>query len=129
MNVALWSAQVLLAAVFASSGAVKALGSKQWLVASGQTGVAHYNVAFIRFVAISELFAAVGLILPWALNVAPVLTPLGAACLGALMVGAANAHARLARENPERREKEQRNIGANLVLLGLCLFVAFGRGL
>jgi uncharacterized membrane protein YphA (DoxX/SURF4 family) len=129
MNVALWAAQLLLAAVFASSGTIKALGSKDWLVASGQTGVSHFSVPFIRFVAISELFGVAGLILPRALNVAPALTPLAAACLGVLMVGAASAHARLARENPGRREKERRNIGTNVVLLGLCLFVALGRGL
>jgi uncharacterized membrane protein YphA (DoxX/SURF4 family) len=129
MNIALWIAQVLLAAVFAASGTIKGLGSKDWLRATGQTGVSHYSIPFIRFVAVSELFGVAGLILPRALNVAPVLTPLAAACLGVLMVGAANAHARLARENPGRRAKERRNIGTNVVLLSLCLFVALGRGL
>ncbi len=129
MNVALWTAQLLLAGVFAASGTIKGLGSQDWLVASGQTGVSHYSVPFIRFVAVSELFGVAGLILPTALKVAPVLTPLAAACLGVLMVGAANAQARLARENPRRSAKERRNIGTNVGLLGLCLFVALGRAL
>jgi uncharacterized membrane protein YphA (DoxX/SURF4 family) len=129
MNIALWSAQIVLAVVFLSSGAVKSLGSKEWLVSSGQTGVAHFSAPFIRFIAASEILGAAGLILPCALHVADALTPVAAACLATIMVGAATAHARLARENPERRGKERRNIGTNVVLLSLCLCVVVGRAL
>jgi hypothetical protein len=132
MNGVLWGAQVLVAFVFAVSGAVKAVGSKQWLLASGQTGLASFGVPFIRFVAVSELLGAAGLIAPGLAGITRFLTPLAAACLGVLMVGAANVHGKLAYENrasAARRGKEQRNIAINMVLLLLCVLVVIGRGL
>jgi hypothetical protein len=42
VNIALWIAQVLLAAVFLGSGTVKSLWAKPRLIASGQTGVAPF---------------------------------------------------------------------------------------
>jgi uncharacterized membrane protein YphA (DoxX/SURF4 family) len=132
MNVVLWGAQVLVALVFVVSGAMKAVGSKQWLLASGQTGLAPFGVPFIRFVAISELLGAAGLIAPDLTGIARILTPMAAACLGVLMVGAAGVHGKLARENQAnaaRRGKELLNVATNIVLLLLCLLVVVGRGL
>jgi DoxX-like family len=132
MNTGLWSIQALLAAVFGSSGTLKAIRSKDRLVASGQTGVSHFRVSFIRFIAISELLGALGLIVPWWTQIAAILTPIAAVGLAAIMVGAASAHARLMREHRSdcvRRRKELRNIGTNAVLFALCLLVVVGRGL
>ena len=120
MNSVMWLAQGLLALVFAFSGAVKGTQSKERLLATGQTGVRDYPIGFIRFIAACELLGAVGLILPWATGIAPVLTSLAALGLGIIMIGAARAHARL---------HEPRNVAANLVLLSLCVLVLLGRGL
>ena len=120
MNSVMWLAQGLLALVFSFSGAVKGTQSKERLLATGQTGVRDYPIGFIRFIAACELLGAVGLILPWATTIAPVLTPLAALGLGIIMIGAARAHARL---------HEPRNVAANLVLLSLCVLVLLGRGL
>jgi uncharacterized membrane protein YphA (DoxX/SURF4 family) len=120
MNIALWTTQGILAAVFAFSGLQKNLRTKERLIASGQTGVKEFSLPFIRFVATMELLGAAGLILPWATRIAPVLTPLAAAGLGIIMVGAARAHARL---------HEPRNVAANLVLLALCVIVVLGRSM
>jgi|GEM_PF-207212 uncharacterized membrane protein YphA (DoxX/SURF4 family) len=130
MNFALWVAQALLAVVFLASGAVKSVGSKEWLLASGQTGLSAYSVPFIRFIAVCEILGAAGLIAPWATGIMPILTPLAAACLTVIMVGAANAHTKLARahaSDPPRRRKELLNVSTNAVLLAGCLFVVVGR--
>ena len=118
MGIALWSCQIVLAAVFLSSGMAKSTQSKERMVATGQTGVQAYGLPFIRFIAWCELCGAVGLVVPRATGILPVLTPLAAIGLGLIMVGAARAHARL---------HEPKNVATNLVLLALCLFVAVGR--
>jgi len=118
MNLAMWICQGLLAIVFLLSALHKGTQSKERMLATGQTGVRDYPLGFIRFIALAELLGAVGLILPRALAKAPVLTPLAAIGLGIIMIGAARAHARL---------DEPRNVAANLILLGICLFVAVGR--
>jgi uncharacterized membrane protein YoaK (UPF0700 family) len=64
------------------------------------------------------VLAAIGLILPAALDVVPVLVPLAAVGLIALMAGAALTHGR-------RREIPM--IAINLVLLALAAVVAWGR--
>lgn len=66
-----------------------------------------------------EVLGAVGIVLPWALDIAPVLTPISAAGLAVLMVGAALTHLRRGERQP---------IVANVILLALALAVAVGRG-
>jgi hypothetical protein len=120
MNVALWIVQSLLAALFLGSAYCKGLWSRERLVQSGQTGVRDVSYPLLRFIAFAELFGAVGLVLPWALGVAPVLTPLAAIGLGIIMVLAAGVHARL---------REPGNVAKTIALLAACLFVAVGRGI
>jgi len=125
MNIALWVGQVLLAVVFALSGAFKATMSQQRMLETGQTGAAAYPLPVVRFTAISELFAALGLILPVLLGIAPVLTGWAAVGLAVVMVGAMAMHGRLA--VVQHKAAEWRNVGVNAVLLAVCVFVAAGR--
>jgi hypothetical protein len=118
MNIALWLSQGLLAAVFFGSGLLKSTQSKERMLATGQTGVREYSLPFIRFIAAAELLGAAGIVVPWVLQIAPVLTPLAAVGLGIIMIGAARAHYRL---------HELGNVAKNLGLLSLCVFVAIGR--
>ena len=129
MNVVLWIAQILLAAVFLLSGALKVSMPKDRLIASGQTGVAPFPPAVIKVTAVCELFAVAGLILPRATGIAPVLTPLAACGLAIVMLGAVTSHTSLllADRAHGRGSAEARNVVVNLVLLALCLFVAAGR--
>lgn len=125
MNIALWIAQGVLALIFAVSGIFKATHSKAALVASGQTGVKFYPMGFIRFIASCELLGVLGMILPWLTGIAPAFTPLAAAGLGVLMIGAAASHTRIVRQDHQRRELY--NVATNLAILGVCIFVAVGR--
>ncbi|WP_206791514.1 DoxX family protein [Amycolatopsis sp. MtRt-6] len=125
MNVALWAGQVLLAAIFAVSGALKSTMSQQRMLETGQTGAAAYPLPVVRFAAICELLAAVGLILPLLLGVAPALTGWAAVGLAVVMVGAMAMHGRLA--IVQHKAAEWRNVGVNVALLAVCVFVAAGR--
>lgn len=118
MNIALWIAQSLLALVFLVSGLAKATMSKERLIATGQTGVAPFPLPFIRVIAVLELLGAIGLIVPQATGVAPVLTPLAAGGLAIIMVGAGFSHWSLG----ERVQV----FGVNLVLFAISVFVVLG---
>ena len=83
MNVALWIVQVLLAAVFLFSG-----GMKLVLPLDKLTGPVELPGAFLRFIGLMEVLGGLGLILPSLLRVRPGLTPLAAAGLVIIMIGA-----------------------------------------
>ena len=118
MNIALWICQGLLAVVFAFSGGCKISMSKQWLVEHGQTGVVFFPLPAIRAIATLELLGVLGIILPWATGIAPILTPLAAGGFALLMVGAAISHAKL---------REPRNVMTNAFIFAVAVFVVYGR--
>ena len=129
MDVALWIAQGLLAALFALTGAAKAGWSKERLLASGQSGVAPFPVPVLRLTGTAELLGALGLLLPQATGIVPLLTPAAAAGLGAVMLGAMASHASLLRADRAagRGSAEARNIAGNVLILALCVFIVVGR--
>jgi uncharacterized membrane protein YphA (DoxX/SURF4 family) len=118
MNITLWIVTALLVMVFAFSGTVKATMPRDRLIATGQTGIAPFPMPLVRLVAVCELVACVGLLLPWLTDTAEVLTPLAAIGLMAVMWGAAISHASL---------KEPKSVAANVGLLILLAIVAAGR--
>jgi uncharacterized membrane protein YphA (DoxX/SURF4 family) len=81
--VLLWTVQVLLALLFVSAGA-----SKEAMSAAQLTQFSSLPVPFIRFIGVCELLGALGLILPGLFRIRPGLTPLAAAGLVIIMVGA-----------------------------------------
>ncbi|WP_420151484.1 DoxX family protein [Spirosoma sp.] len=118
MNVALWASQLFLAIVFGYSGWMKSTRSASELVAIGQTGVEHLSTPLIRFIGVSELLGAVGLLVPWYTQIMPMLTPIAAACLGLIMLPAGMIH---------YQRNEKRTVWLNVVLFFMCLFVVYGR--
>jgi hypothetical protein len=83
MNKALWITQGLLAALFLFAGGMKLI-----LPAEALVGPVPLPVGFIRFIGVCEVLGALGLILPGLLNVRTDLTPLAAAGLLIIMIGA-----------------------------------------
>jgi uncharacterized membrane protein YphA (DoxX/SURF4 family) len=83
MNVALWIVQGLLAAIFLFAG-----GMKLVLSLDQMTGPVPVPGWFLRFLGVVEVLGALGLILPGLLRVKPGLTPLAAAGLVIIMIGA-----------------------------------------
>jgi len=83
LNIALWIAQGLLAAIFLFAG-----GMKLVLPVEEMTKQLPLPGLFLRFIAVCEVLGAIGLILPWLLGSRPGLTPLAAAGLVIIMIGA-----------------------------------------
>jgi uncharacterized membrane protein YphA (DoxX/SURF4 family) len=83
MNYALWIVQALLAALFLFAG-----GMKLVLPLEKLTGPIPLPGLFMRFTGVVEVLGALGLILPGLLRIRPGLTPLAAAGLVIIMIGA-----------------------------------------
>ena len=83
MTRALWIVQILLALIFLFAG-----GAKLAMPAAQLTAGTPLPAIFLRFIGVAEIAGAFGLILPGALHIRPVLTPLAAACLTIIMIGA-----------------------------------------
>ncbi|MEV6648117.1 DoxX family protein [Amycolatopsis sp. NPDC051371] len=117
MNVTLWILQAVLAAMFGLAGVMKSTQPKDKL-AEKLPWVKDFSPGVVKFIGVAELAAALGLILPAALDIAPVLTPLAATGLVVIMIGAIITHA---------RRKEPQAIAFNAVLLIVAAVIAWGR--
>jgi hypothetical protein len=83
MNRALWIVQGLLAALFLFTGGMKLVVSLE-----AMKGPVPLPGPFMRFIGVAEVLGAIGLILPELLQIRPGLTPLAAAGLVIIMIGA-----------------------------------------
>jgi uncharacterized membrane protein YphA (DoxX/SURF4 family) len=117
MNTALWIIQGILAAMFLMAGIMKSTQPIDKLVKT-VTWADRFPVTTVRLIGTVEFLAALGLILPWLLNIVPLLTPIAASGLALVMVLAIFHHA---------KHKESKAIVFNIVLLSLSAFVAYGR--
>jgi uncharacterized membrane protein YphA (DoxX/SURF4 family) len=117
LHVSLWVAQGLLALAFGMAGLMKATTPLAELATKlpWAADLPH----LVRFIGISELLGAIGVVLPAATRIQPRLTPLAASGLVLVMGLALLFHA-------SRGELAQA-APINLVLGGLAAFVAWGR--
>lgn len=83
MNRALWVVQWLLAALFLWAGGLKLV-----MPIEEMTAQIAFPGAFLRFLGVVEVLGALGLILPGLTHIRPGLTPLAAAGLVIVMIGA-----------------------------------------
>jgi hypothetical protein len=83
MNSALWIVQGLLAGVFLFAGGIKLVQPLEKLA-----GPIPLPGLFMRFIGVAEVLGALGLILPGLLRIRPGLTPLAAAGLVIVVIGA-----------------------------------------
>lgn len=117
MNIALWIMQGLLAVLYGIAGTMKTF---QTAKAKEQMPWAkNRSDGFVRFVGISELIGALGLVLPLVTGILPWLTPLAAVGLAVIQV--------LAIATEHLPKKEFNVLPVNLVLLALSIFVLIGR--
>jgi len=115
MNVALWVAQGFAALVFLVTGAAKMVTPKERL-AEKMHWAATWPQGRIKLLGLAEVAGAIGLVLPAALQIAPVLTPIAAVCLAVLMLGAVQTHRRL-----------HESTAPAVVLVLVCIAIAAGR--
>lgn len=117
LHVGAWVVQGLLAFVFGAAGAMK-LGAPLDELAKNMAWIPHVPAWLVRFIGASELAGALGLVLPAATRIKPVLTPVAAALLVVVMVLGAGTHVAIG---------EAERIVANVVIGGLAAFVAWAR--
>lgn len=119
MNIALWIVTGLLAAALLVSTS-KAFVPRERMAKTGKAAewVLDFSPAFLRTLAFLEFLAALGLVLPAVLDVAPVMVPVTATCVAALFLGAAIMRL---------RRGERKTVTPDLVYLSLAVFVAVCR--
>lgn len=93
MTKLIWPLQILVAVAFLAVGTMKLTQARADIVAMGATYAQDYSDAQIKLIGAAEVAGAVGLIVPAATGILPILTPIAAACLAVLMAGAVNVHA------------------------------------
>ena len=118
MNIVLWIIAGLLAVAFLAAGGMKLTQPPDKLASNGQAWTEDFTPAMVKAIGATEVLAALGLILPPALGIVPVLAPLAALGLVLVMIGAAITHA---------RRKEPQPMVINLMLGILALVVVWGR--
>ncbi len=115
MHIALWFAQIFAAVIFLLTGSLKVMAPKERLVAK-MPWAATWPSGRIKLLGLAEMAGAIGLVLPAALHIAPVLVPIAAVCLSLLMLGAVQTHRRL-----------HENVVPAVVLVLVCVAIAAGR--
>ncbi len=118
MHIALWVVAAVLGVASLGGGAVKLLQPTEKLTAIGWAWVEDFSGGTVKTIGALEILAGLGLILPAALNIAPILVPLAAVGLVLVMIGAAITHG---------RRHESREVVMTLVVLVIAAFVAWGR--
>ncbi|NJC73385.1 DoxX family protein [Planosporangium thailandense] len=117
MNVFLWILQILLALAFLGAGASKLLQPKEKLQ-KNMAYVEDFSAGTVKVIGAVEVLGALGLILPAATGIAPVLTPLAATGLLIVMALAIVVHL---------RRGEGKMVPINVVLLVIAAIIAWGR--
>lgn len=115
MERTLWIVQLVVALLFTLTGALKVVVERDRL-APHMRWAASWPAWRVKLLGLAELAGAAGLVLPRLAGVAPLLTPLAAACLALLMAGAVHTHRRLGE-----------GFGPALVAGVSCVAIAVGR--
>ena len=117
MNIIVTIFQFVLAGMFLMVGMMKLMKTKEQ-VGMKVGWVNDFSQGQIRKIAMLEVFAAFGLIVPHYTGIYPILTPIAAVGIVLLMLGAMRVH---------HRRGEPRMIAMNMMILVMAAYVAFGR--
>jgi uncharacterized membrane protein YphA (DoxX/SURF4 family) len=117
MKIGLWIVQALLAFAFLMAGSAKLFTPMDELAVQ-MPWVLDLSPGLVRFIGIAEIAGALGVVLPALTRIFPWLTPLAALGLVIVMSMATIFHI---------SRGEFVNIIANLVLMALAAFAAYGR--
>lgn len=114
--ICLWTVQIFLAFMFSYAGFMKLTKSAQGLADIGWHWATTLPLSFIRFLAIMELLAAIGIILPVLTGIMPYLSNLAAIGMILVQIAAIILHA--------KRQETKGTIVLNLILLLGAVFIA-----
>lgn len=91
MDIIIWVIQIGLCMVFLYFGSLKMFLPIQ-KIEKKVTWANDYSVAKLRLFGFLEVIGALGLLLPWRLDILPILTPMAATGLAMVMAGAGMVH-------------------------------------
>lgn len=117
LRIALWTAQLVLAALFTLAGSMKLFAPAAEL-ATKIPWTVDVPILLVRFIGAAEFLGALGLVLPSITGIRPRLTPLAAGGLATVMLLATIFHVARAEANV---------LPINFVLGSLAAFVTWGR--
>lgn len=119
MNITLWIITIVAGLAYAAGGTNLLLRSRESYRSIGATQhwVDDFGDGHLKVIATIKLVGAIGLVLPAATGVAPVLTPVAACGLALFMAGAATTRF---------RRSEWFYMAGDVVYLGVFAFLAWG---
>lgn len=117
MNIALWILQIILAALFLTSGSLKLVLDKDKLEKVFEW-IDNYPEKRLKLVGTFEVLGGLGLFLPGVYSVFDILIPLSAIGLTIIMVLATLLH---------YKRKETNELVVNIIVLVLLLLIIAGR--
>jgi hypothetical protein len=94
MKYLVWTLQILLAFSITAAGASKLFLPRTELIANGQTWAEDFSDTQVRLIGVAEAAGGIGLIVPAATGIAPILTPAAGFGLALVMGGAVATHLR-----------------------------------
>lgn len=94
MSVVAWILQIVLAVAFLAAGVMKLARPRPALVGAGMGWAEDYSDGAVKGIGALEVLGAIGLVLPALTGVAPILTPIAALGLAAVMAAAVVVHVR-----------------------------------
>jgi hypothetical protein len=112
LSTVVWVAQGFVALVMTLAGMAKLVVPREQL-AKRMHWAAKWPRGRIKLLGLAEVAGAVGLIVPMATGIAPVLTPIAALCVAVLMAGAVRTHQQLGEK-----------VTPALVIGALCVAIA-----
>ncbi len=120
MNLALWIVAGVLGPAFVVGGVVKMLVPRDKFarVTPGTAWAGEFTPGTFKAIGLVEVLGGVGMVVPALLDIAPILVPIAASGMALYMSGAATTRL---------RRCEYAAFSGDLVFLGLCVFVAWGR--
>lgn len=117
LNIALWIAQTLLAAMFIMAGSMKTFTPIEEL-AKAMPWINEYGAGLVRFIGVSELLGGIGILLPSLIRIQPRLSVWAGIGLSIVMFLAIGFHIMLS---------EYAHISMPILLFFLAVFVTWGR--
>jgi uncharacterized membrane protein YphA (DoxX/SURF4 family) len=119
VNIALWIAQGMLAALYFTAGGMKAFQTARFRENPQMDWANKRSDNYLRFIGVAELLGALGLVLPTLTGIFPVLTPLAAIGLTLIQI--------LAIFMVHLPRREFSSLAMNLVLIAMQIFIIIGR--
>ncbi|WP_273733911.1 DoxX family protein [Mycolicibacterium septicum] len=119
MHTTLWIITIVAAAAYVAGGASLLFMSREKYrsLGSNQHWVDDFGDGHLTAIATIKLVGAIGLVLPVAVGIAPVLTPVAACGLALFMAGAATTRF---------RRSEWLYMAGDIVFIGMFAFLAWG---